>query len=326
MHRRDVVIATFAIGVLRHSEAQQAATMRRVGVLFFQTESLTAPQRSSFVQGMRDLGWMEGRNVEYRFAYPDGDARKVDLLVADLIGQNVDVIVTGSSQGTLAAKRATATIPIVMAAISNAVGNGFVASLAKPGGNITGISNQQDEILGKQVSILHEISPAARRIAIVLNEGNPSHALYWAEAQRACAMLGLVPLRIVANAPDRLAEAAEQLIKLRADAVVVMQDGVYNVARVRLQELIARTRLPAIYGQRELVQAGGLVSYAADLPGNFRAAARYVDKILRGAKPADLPVEQPTKFELVVNASTARRLGITIPSSLLLRADEILES
>jgi putative ABC transport system substrate-binding protein len=235
------------------------------------------------------------------------------------------VIVVGSWQPALAAQRATKTIPIVIANVSNAVGAGLVASLAKPGGNITGITGQQEEVLGKLIGILHEVTPGARRIAILLNETNPAHAVFWAGAQSACAALDLVALRVVASAPAQLGAAVEQIVRQRSQAVVVLSDGMYYAERAKLQALMQTTRLPVAYALRDHVIAGGLLSYAADLAANWRYAAKYVDKILKGAKPADLPIEQPTKFELVINLKTAKALGLTIPQSLLLRADEVIQ-
>ncbi len=210
-------------------------------------------------------------------------------------------------------------------ASANPVSNGFVASLAKPGGNITGTANQSDEVLGKLVGILHEVAPGARRIAFVLNETNPNHAAYWSAAQSACAALEFAAQRVVASAPAQLDTAVGEIVRQRSQAVVVIADPLYSNERVRLQELIQPTRLPAAYSFREHVVAGGLLSYGVDLAASHRHAARYVDKILKGAKPSDLPVEQPTKFGLVINLRTARALGLTIPQPLLLRADEVIE-
>jgi len=235
---------------------------------------------------MRGLGWLEGKNVAYQAAYADGDVNHLDALATGLIAQKVEVIVVGNATTARALQRATTTIPIVMASVNNAVGSGFVASLAKPGGNITGITTQSEETLGKLIGVLHELAPGAQRVAIVLNDSNPNHPVFWAAAQSACAALDLVALRIVAN--------------------TTAQFGVAT-------------------GWREHVVAGGLLSYAADLAATARHAAIYVDKILKSAKPADLPVEQPTKFELVINLTAAKALGLKIPASVLQRADEVIQ-
>jgi putative tryptophan/tyrosine transport system substrate-binding protein len=241
------------------------------------------------------------------------------------MAQKVEVILVGSSQATVAARRATKTIPIVMIAVSDAVGAGFVESLPKPGGNITGIAGDIDVVLGKVIEILHEVAPGARRIAILLNESHPSHPVFWTVAQRNCAALGLVALRVVASAPTQFGAAVEQIVRQRSQAVVVVADTLYFAERAKLQELMQTTRLPVAYEQREYVVAGGLFSYAPNLAENWRYAARYVDKILRGANPGELPVDQPASFELVINMKTAKALGLTIPRSVLLRADEVIE-
>ena len=325
--RRSLLLAG-GIGLLfahRFTRGQDAATIRRVGLLQFSSEAAGAHLRAAFKQGMLDLGWMEGKNVEYQFVYANGDVNRLDALAGQLIGQRAEVIVVSSGQTAGAAQRATKTIPIVMAGVSNAVGAGFVASLAKPGGNITGFTSQQEEVLGKLIGILHEVTPGARRIAILLNESYPANEVWWAGAQSACAALDLVALRVVASAPAQLGAAVEQIVRQRSQAVVVVSDGMFFAERAKLQDLIQPTRLPVVYALRDHVVAGGLLSYGADLPASYRNAAKYVDKILKGAKPADLPVEHATKFELVINLKTAKALGITIPKDVLLRADEVIQ-
>jgi putative ABC transport system substrate-binding protein len=250
---------------------------------------------------------------------------RLDALVGELIGQKAEVIVVSSQHAARAAQRATRTLPIVMAGVSNAVGEGFVASLASPGGNVTGFTSQQEAVLGKLIGILHEVAPGARRIALLVNESYPSHAVFWAGAQSACAALDLVALRAVANGPAQLGPAVEQLVRQQAQAVVVIPDSMYFAERKKLQELMQAARLPAVYMLRDHVVEGGLLGYGADLPANYRSASKYVDKILKGSKPADLPVEHTTKFELVINLRTAKALAITIPQGILVRADEVIQ-
>jgi putative tryptophan/tyrosine transport system substrate-binding protein len=325
--RRSVLLAG-GIGLLvahRLSRGQPAATTRRVGMISSASEAAGAHLRAALKQGMRDLGWVEGKDVEYRFVYADGHADRLDALAGELIGQKFDVIVTASTSATRAAQRATKTIPIVMTNVSNAERTGLIVSLSRPGGNTTGITSRQDEVLGKVIEILHAVTPGARRIAILLNEGNPSYAENWAAAQSACAALDLVALRVVAAAPAQFGAAVEQIVRQRSQAVVVVQDGMFFTERAKLQELMQTTRLPVAYQNRDYVVEGGLLSYATDLAASFRYAAKYVDRILKGSKPADLPVEQPTKFELVINMKTAKALGLTIPQSVLLRADEVIQ-
>ena len=325
--RRDVLLAG-GISLLVApplSRGQPAATIRRVRWLTVGSEAGVAYLLTALKQGMHDLGWREGKNIEYRIVSADGDMNRLDASVSELISQKVDLIVVGNAPAARALQRATKTIPIVMANIANPVGNGLVASLAKPGGNITGIANLFDEVLGKLIGVLHEVAPSARRVAIVLNETNPLHPVFWAAAQRACAALGLVALRVVASAPAQLGAAVGEIARQRSQAVVVVTDAMYLTQRAKVQELMQTTRLPVAYALREHVVAGGLLSYGADLTANYRHAATYLDKILKGAKPADLPVEQATQFDLVINLKTAKALGITIPQSLLLRANEVIQ-
>ena len=325
--RRCVLLAGSAGLLVTHrlAQGQPVATIRRVGWLALASESSGANLLAALKLGMHDLGWQEGKNIEYRNLYADSDVNRVDALANELINQKVEVAVVGAVPTTRALQRRTKTIPIVMANVVDPVGNGFVASLAKPGGNITGIANLYDEVLGKLIGVLHEVAPGVRRVAIMLNESNPPHSVFWATTQKACAALGLVALRVVASTPAQLGAAVEDIVRQRSQAVVVPTDGMYLAERANLQELMQTTRLPVAYALREHVAGGGLLSYGADLAANFRHAATYVDKLLKGAKPADLPVEQARKFELVINLRTAKSLGLTIPQSLLLRADEVIQ-
>jgi putative tryptophan/tyrosine transport system substrate-binding protein len=251
--RRSVLLAGGISLLVAHrlSHGQPTATIRRVGVLSLGSESLGAPFRMALAQGMRDLGWVEGKNVEYRLAYANSDLHRLGALANELLVQKVEVIVVGSTQATVAAQRATKTTPIVMIAVSNVVGAGFVESLAKPGGNITGIVSQTEVLLGKVIEILHEVLPRARRIAILLNESNPSHPVFWTVAQSTCAALGLVALRVVASAPTQLGAAVEQIVRQQSEAVVVIADALYVTERAKLQELMQTTRLPVAYQRRD---------------------------------------------------------------------------
>ena len=309
----------------RHSRGQLATNIRRVGWLSLGSAATVANLDAALKQGMQELGWLEGKKVEYRIVYADSDESRLDALARELVSQQVDVILVGNGQTARAAQRATNTIPIVMAGLTNAVDIGLVAGLAKPGGNITGYTSQQDEVVGKLIGILHEVAPGARRIAVLVNENAPIHAAYWAGAQSACAALDLVAQRVVASTPAQLDAAVEQIVRQRSQAVAVTGDAMYFSERAKLQALMQTTRLPAVYGLRAHVVAGGLISYGYDTAANYRNAAKYVDKILKGAKPADLPVEQATKFDLVINLKTAKALGITIPKDVLLRADEVIQ-
>jgi len=325
--RRNILLAGGIAVLVAHrvSRGQPVANSRRVGWVSLGSIKSPAEAYAAFKEAMRGLGWLEGKNVAYQAAYADGDVNHLDALATGLIAQKVEVIVVGNATTARALQRATTTIPIVMASVNNAVGSGFVASLAKPGGNITGITTQSEETLGKLIGVLHELAPGAQRVAIVLNDSNPNHPVFWPAAQSACAALDLVALRIVANTTAQFGVATEQIVRQRSQAVVVVADPIYLNERVKLQGLLDATRLPVAYGWREHVVAGGLLSYAADLAATARHAAIYVDKILKGAKPADLPVEQPTKFELVINLTAAKALGLKIPASVLQRADEVIQ-
>lgn len=325
--RRKISLAGGASLLAAHrlGKGQTGAPLRRVACSRYGAEAQSQLTRQAFLQGMRELGWQEGKNVEYRFHYANFDLRRLDAFLSESLAWKAEVIVLGSATEAYAAQRATKTTPIVMAFVSNAVGNGFVASLARPGGNITGSTSQTEEILAKQVELLREVAPRAARVAILLNENNPTQAEYWSVGQRACAALGVTALRIVANTAEQIGPAVQQLVQQGAQAVVVPTEPLFNTERVRLSEALLAARLPAAYGVREHALAGGLLSYGPDIVASHRNAARFVDKILKGAKPADLPVEQPTKFEVVVNKKTAKTLGITIPYSVMLRATEVIE-
>jgi len=304
--------------------AQALPKLRRVGSLSIASLAATLPFYNAFKDGMREFGWVEGQNVSYRFLFADGQVERLDAPAGELLAQGVEVILVGPPQAARALQKATTTVPIVMANVSNAVGNRFIASLARPGGNITGITAQNEVVLGKLIELLHMAVPAAQRIAVLVNESNPSHHAFWLAVQSACATLNLLPLRVVASAPDQLEAAVATAQRERAQAIVVV-DAMYLTERVRLAAFVRAARLQAAYGLREHVVEHGLLSYAADIARNYRDAATYVDKILRGAQPADLPVAQPTRYELVINLTTAKALGITIPHSLLLRADEVIQ-
>ncbi len=326
--RRSVALAGGVELLVAHrlSHGQPAATIRRVGILHVGSDADGVGLRTPFKRGMHDLGWLEGKNVEYRVVAADSDVNRLDALARELVEGKVDVIVAGASLAVRAAQRATKTIPIVMAGVADPVGQGIVTSLARPGGNITGIANQADELLSKLIQLLHEVAPQSRRVAILLNESNPrGAALFRAAGERACAALGLIAVWVVASVPTELTGAVEQIVRQRAQAVVVVADPLYFSERFKLQALLQATGLPVACGHRENVVAGGLLGYTSNFAAVFRYMAKFVDKILKGARPADLPIEQPTRFELVINLKTAKALGLAIPSSLRLRADEVIE-
>ena len=325
--RRRMTLAAAVLALLHagSARAQGAAQMRRVGVLEVAPAASNLSRRAAFKQGMLDLGWVEGRNIEYRFVSAEGQEGRLDALAAELVAARMDVLATSSASSTRALQKATKTVPIVMANVVNPVANGFAVSLARPGGNITGQTNQQQDVLPKLVEFVHQLAPQARRIAFLFNENNPSHGAYREAAQQACAALGMTAILIKASAVGELEPAVARLVGERAQGVVVAADPLYTVQADTLLRLLAPTRLPVVYGIRNHVDRGGLLSYGVNFDAHWRSAAKYVDRILRGDKPADLPIEQPRRFELVINLRTAKALGITIPQSLLLRADEVIE-
>ena len=278
-------------------------------------------RNAPFFEGLSKLGWTEGKNfaVERRFA--DGNADRLRELAVELVRLKVDVIVAGDSAAIPAAQSATSTIPIVMTVSSDPVGQGFVASLARPGGNVTGLSNISPELAAKRVQLLREIVPAMSRVAVF----GPADLPDWAELQTSTrgAGLHLVPLKV--TDPREFENAFDAAVQNRVDAVIVLPSPFTNPYAKRISQLATGRHLPAIYGPSFCVPAGGLIAYGPNIPDLYRRAATYVDKILKGAKPADLPIEQPTKYELAINLKTAKALGITVPQSLLQRADEVIE-
>jgi putative ABC transport system substrate-binding protein len=307
-------------------EAQQASKVPRIGYLVQNYAETSQRPLAAFREGLRELGWVEGKNIVIEVRFAEGRVDQLPALVSELIRVKVDIIVAGSSGATWAAKNATQSIPIVMAASANAPGEGLVASLAHPGGNITGMTFLAGpEIAGKQLQLLKEVAPAASRVAVLTNPTNRAHVAFVREVQLAARSLGAQVQVLDARNPDQLDSAFAAMTREHAAALLVLTDSVFVGQRQRVANLAARSRLPALYSQREFVDAGGLVSYGPSLSDMFRRAATHVDKILRGGKPSDIPVEQPTKFELVINLKTAKALGLTIPQSLLLRADEVIQ-
>ncbi len=306
--------------------AQQAGKVPRIGYLSLNSAEASPKFLAAFRQGLRERGWIEGQNIliEYRFA--GGKVDQLPTLVAELIRLKLDIIVTTSSATTRAAKDATKTIPIVMAVSANAVGEGFVTSLAHPSGNITGMTFLVGpEIAGKHLELLKEVAPAASRVAVLTNPTNASHPALTRELQVAARALGVQLQFLEARSPEQFDAAFAAMTRERAAALLVLTDAMFIGQRRRIVDLAAASRLPAMYHQREFVDAGGLISYGASVSDLLRRAATHVDKILKGAKPADLPVEQPTKFEFIINLKTAKALGLTIPQSVLVRADEIIQ-
>jgi len=320
------VVASALLAVPCAIEAQQTEKVRRIGFISLNSAEIAGRQLVAFRQVLRERGWVDGQNVVIESRFAEGNVDRVPVLVAELIQLKVDVILTGASVATWAAKNAATSIPIVMGASADALGEGLVTSLAHPGGNITGMTFLVGpEIAGKQLQLPKEVAPAASRVAVLTNPMNRSHANLAQELKAAARAFGVQLQVFDAGSSDQIDSAFAAMTKERAAALLVLTDSVFVGERRRVADLAARNRLPAMYYQREFVDAGGLISYGASLSDMFRHAATHVDKILRGAKPGDIPVEQPTKFELVINLKTAKTLGLTIPQPLLLRADEVIQ-
>jgi ABC-type uncharacterized transport system substrate-binding protein len=324
-----LVVALLALALLPAplaARAQQTGRVYRIGMLQNVPAALNASNLDAFRQGLRELGYVEGQNVLIEYRSADGRDERFPNLATELVRLQVDLIVTRGTPAALAVKNATGTIPVVMAGIGDPVGRGIVVSLARPGGNITGLSGLNTEIYGKRVELIRELLPGAARVAAIFNMSNSSHPLQWKEVDLAAGSLGIQPQLLDVRKAEDLPRAFDAALRQRADALVVGLDGVTQANRRTIVDLAAKHRLPAIYASKEeFVDVGGLISYAASFPHLHYRAARFVDRILKGAKPADLPVEQPTKFELVINLKTAKALGLTIPQSVLLRADEVIQ-
>ncbi|HEV8725402.1 MAG TPA: ABC transporter substrate-binding protein [Candidatus Binatia bacterium] len=303
-------------------EAQQPKKVAQIGFLAQLSSSAIAARIEAFRQGLRDFGYVEGQNIVIEWRDAEGKVDKLSGLTADLVRLNVDVIVTAGSAATRAAKEATSTIPIVMAFDNDPVGSGFVASLARPGGNITGLSSLAPELSGKRLELLKEIVPRLSRVAVFGNSTQPGNAQALKEVELAARAFGVKLQYLDVLVPKDIETAFREASKGRADAVLALPSGILTAQRTQLANLAVKSRLPVIGGGD--VEAGGLVNYGVSLTDLFRRAAKYVDKILKGAKPIDLPVEQPTKFEFVINLKTAQQIGLTIPPNVLARADRVI--
>ena len=326
--RRRMFLGSFGLVMLGASlmaEAQQPEQIARIGRLSPLSASADAPVREGLRQGLRDLGWVEGQNLTIENRFAEGNVRRLPELAAELVRLKVDVIVTGSVPAAAAAKSATATIPIVMVMTGDPVASGLVASLSRPGGNLTGMTLLGLELSAKRLGLLKEAVPDATRIAVLLDPTFPDSGPSLKRLEGAAQALG-VQLRIQeVRDPSEFEKVFAMMSRERAGALMVQTDPVLYTYRRRIVELVAKSRLPAMYAMREYMDAGGLMFYGASLPDMHRRAATYVDKILKGARLGDLPIEQATKFELVINLKTAKALGIKIPQSILARADRVIE-
>ena len=318
-----LIAALFALCI--SAEAQQAKKVPRIGYLAISTSPTMSTRIEAFRRGLREIGYVEGKNVVIEYRSAEGRLDRLPGLAAEFVALKVDVIVSPGATATRAIKQATATIPIVMTQDPDPVGNGFVASLGHPGGNITGLSSMTADISGKRLELLKEIFPKLARVAVFETSTNTGNARQLRETELAAGAFGVKLQRLDIRDVNDIEPACRAASKERVDAVLVLTSSVTDSYSKEISELAIKTRLPVIYARAESVEAGGFMSYGVSLNDLFRRAAVYVDKILKGAKPADLPVEQPTKFELVINLKTAKQIGLTIPPNVLARADKVIK-
>ncbi len=321
-----VVILLLLSASLGTAAAQPREKMPRTGYLSpgFATDPIRARFLEAFRQGLRELGYVEGQNIAIESRWAEGVYDRLPALAADLVRSKVDVILASSGAATQAARQATMTIPIVMSLVNDPVGSGLVASLARPGGNVTGLTVVSPDLLGKRLELLKAVVPKLSRVALLRNPGNPADTAMLREAEAAARALGVRLQTLEARNSQEIASAFAAMTRERAGALLILPDGVFLSQRSQIAELAVKRRLPSIYGT-EYAEAGGLMSYGANYLDLVRREATFVDKILKGAKPADLPVAQPTKFELVINLRTAKAIGLTISPSLLQRADQVID-
>ncbi len=322
-----VLLAVAFLVLPAPGEAQQAASLPRIG--FLAPSSLSDPRVPPYIrafqQGLRELGYVEGQNIAFEFRWAEGQYERLPGLAAELVRLKVNIIVAAGPNAIQAAKQATATIPIVMAAVADPVATGFVASLAHPGGNITGISNMLPDLVGKQLELLKEVLPAVSRVALLGNPANPANASLAQQGQDAARTLGVRLQPLWARDPSEIDSAFTATTTGRADALIVLTDTMLLDHRTRITDHAFRRRLPTVFGVSQFVEVGGFLAYGPSLAEGYRRAASYVDKILKGAKPADLPIAQPATFELVINLKAAKALGLTIHQAVLLRADRVIQ-
>jgi len=318
-----LVILVLLVGCVGMAEAQQPGKVYRIGYL--RAEKPPEVDIEAFSQGLREHGYVEGKNIVVEYRWADGNEERLRSIVAELIRLKVDLIVTSAPAATQAAKETTTTIPIVMVQVADPVAFGFVASLARPGGNITGFAFLLPEISGKRLELLKDTIPKLSRVAVLWNAANPYKEFDLKEVQAVADALRVAVHRFPVRGPNNFDDAFKAAIKSRVGGLITLEDPFTTANRTQIVDLALKHRLPAVYGVRPFVDAGGLMSYGPDRGDQNRRAATYVDKILKGAKPADLPVEQPTKFEFIINLKAAKQIGVTIPQSVLYRADKVIK-
>lgn len=326
MRRRDfLLLLAAAVAAPAAAMAQQVGKRPRIGFLGNSTASLEANLLNPFRDGLREFGYVEGQNVSIEYRWAEGSYGRLPALIAELIAAKVDVIVTAGTPAALAVRKATTTIPLVMVAVGDPVGSGLVASLARPGGNATGLTSITPELEGKRLELIREAFPGVTRLGVLWNPNNAYQIHDEQEVQAAARSLRLPILSLAVRTADDIDPAFATIRAEKADAILVLADRLFLHNRTRIDDLVVQSGLPTMSAYRELAETGGVMSFGPSYALMHRQAARFVDKILKGANPADLPIEQPAKFELILNLKSAKALGITIPHAILLRADEVIE-
>jgi len=322
---RRAFLGTLGLLAAPLAEAQQAGKVHRIGFLGNSTPALEANLVGAFREGLREMGYVEGQNILVEYRWAEGKYERLPALVAELLARNVEVIVTAGTPASHAVKKATTSVPFVMVAVGDPVASGLIPSLTRPGGNITGLTSMGDELEGKRLELLRDLIPTISHVAALTNSGNASLKKASEVLRAVAAALHIRVLVIDVRSADQLDAAFDVIVRKRPDALLVPGDRVFLTNRVRIVQFAAQRRLPGMYAYRELVEAGGLICYGPNYAAMHRRAVYFVDRILKGARPGDLPVEGPTTFELVINLKTAKALGLTIQPSLLLRADQVIE-
>jgi putative ABC transport system substrate-binding protein len=318
------LLTAILLASVHRAEAQQPTQVPSIAYLSSGQGFVSSERRQAFRQGLRELGYVEEKNLIVEYRYAEGNSERLAALAAELVRLKIDVIVTSGPPGTRAAKKATTTVPIVMAHDPDPLGSGFIASLARPGGNITGLSSLVAQLGGKRLELLRELIPKLSRVAVLGTSTNPSNVQMATEIEVAARPIGIRIQFVDVQDSKEIEGGFRAATKAHAEALFVLGNPVLNAHRTEVADLAVKSRLPAVYGQPDLMAAGGLMFYGASITEMFRRAAIYVDKILKGAKPADLPVEQPTKFELIINLKTAKQIGLIIPPNVLARADKVI--
>ena len=319
------LLATVLLATVSIAQAQQPKKIPRIGYLTLGSSSPRSANEEAFRDGLHQLGYIEGQNVHVEYRYAAGEVGRLPELAAELVSLNLNVILAANTQSIDATRRATKTIPIVFPLTFDPVASGFVASLARPGGNLTGLTTLNQEVAGKRVELLKEVMPRISRVAVLRDPTNSGSLFALKETEAAANQLGIRLHILEVRSADELEGAIQAATRERAGSLIVIPDNLFVRRKGQIVDLVMKSRLPTMFGESESVEAGGLMYYGANLPDLFRRAATYVDKILKGAKPADLPVEQPTKFEFVINLKTAKQIGVTIPQTVLFRADKVIK-